>query len=82
MQLRANINFSVQLYLGKRVPRVSLIHRMEDLTFLVQIRPAVCALAPLVFLVVRACSVFFNAGPSSEKCFQRVLTVLDSILLL
>ena len=49
---------------------------MEDFTFLVQTRPAVCACALLVFLLVCACSVFFNAGRSSENFFQRVLIVL------
>ena len=42
----------------------------------------VCARALLVFLVVCACSLFFNAGRSSENSFQRVLIVLDYILLL
>ena len=51
---------------------------MEDLTILVQIRPAVCAGALLVFQVVCACSPFFNAGRSSENSSQRVLIVLDS----
>ena len=58
------------------------MHRMEGLTFLVLTRPGVCARALLVFLVVCACSLFFNAGRSSENSFQRVLIVLDSILLL
>ena len=55
---------------------------MEDWTFLVQTMPAVCARALLVFLVVLPCSVFFNAGRSSENSSQRVLIVFDSILLL
>ena len=54
---------------------------MKDLTFLVQTRPAVCARALLVFLVACACSVFCNAGRSSENSPQRVVIVLDSILL-
>ena len=59
-----------------------MIHRMENLTFLVQTRLVVCARAPLVFLVVCVCSLFFNAGRSSENSSQRVLIVLESILLL
>ena len=39
-----------------------------------------CARALLVFLVVCACSLFFNAGQSSENSSQRVLIVLDSIV--
>ena len=49
---------------------------MEDLTLLVQIRPTVCVLALLVFLVACVYSVFFNAGQSSEQFSQRVLMVL------
>ena len=37
-------------------------YRMEDLTFLVRTRPAVCTRALLVFLLACACSLFFNAG--------------------
>ena len=55
---------------------------MEDLTFLVEIRPAVYVRALLVFLVVCACSLFFNAGRSCENSSQWVLIVLDSIHLL
>ena len=61
---------------------LATIDRMEDLTLLVQIRPAVCACALMVFLVPCACSQFFNAGQSSGNSSQRVLIVLDSILLL
>ena len=49
---------------------------MEDLTFLVQTRPAACARALLVFLLASACSAFLNAGPWSENSSQRVLIVL------
>ena len=49
---------------------------MEDLTFIVRTRPAVCARALLVFLLACACSVFLNAGRSSENSSQRVLIVL------
>ena len=49
---------------------------------MVQTGPAVCARALLVLLVVRACFLFFNAGRLSENCCQRVLIVLDPILLL
>ena len=55
---------------------------MENLTFLVKIKPVVRARALLVFLVACTCSLFFNAGRSSENSFERVLIVLDSILLL
>ena len=55
---------------------------MENLTVLVWIRPAACARAFFVFLVVCACSLFLNACQSSENYSQRVLIVLDSILLL
>ena len=51
-------------------------HRMEDLTFLVRTRPAVCARALLVFLLACACSVFLNAGRSSENSSQSVLILL------
>ena len=44
--------------------------------FLVQTRPAVCARALLVFLLAYACSLFFNAGRSSEDSSQLVLIVL------
>ena len=40
-----------------------------------------CARALLVFLMACVCSVFRNAGRSCENSFQRVLIVLDSILL-
>ena len=40
------------------------------------------ARALLVFLGVCACSLFFNAGRSSQPSSQRVLIVLHSILLL
>ena len=53
-----------------------IIHRMENFTFLVETRPAVCAGALLVFLLACACSVFCNAGRSSETFSQRVLRVL------
>ena len=53
-----------------------IIQRMENFTFLVQSRPAVCARALLVFLLACACSVFFNAGRSCENSSQRVLMVL------
>ena len=49
---------------------------MDDFTFIVRTRPAVCAGALLVFLLVCACSVFLNAGRSSENSSQRVLIVL------
>ena len=49
---------------------------MEDLTFLVLTKPAVCARALLVFLLGCACSVFLNEGRSFENCSQRVLIVL------
>ena len=49
---------------------------MANFTFLVLTRPAVCARAFLVFLLVCACSVFFNAGRSFENSSQRVLIVL------
>ena len=52
------------------------IHRMENFTFLVQTRPAVCARALLLFLLACACSVFFNAGRSCQNSSQRVLIVL------
>ena len=55
---------------------------MGDLTFLGEIRPAMCECATFVFLVACTCSLFFNAGPSSESPSQRVLIVLDSIQLL
>ena len=51
-------------------------HRMEDLTFIVWTRTAVCARALFVFLMAFACSVFLNAGRSSENSSQRVLIVL------
>ena len=35
-----------------------------------------------MFLVAYVCSLFFNAGDSSENSSQRVLIVLDSILLM
>ena len=50
---------------------------MEDLTFQVQTRPTVCARALLVFLLACACSVFLNAGRSSENSSECVLIVLD-----
>ena len=50
---------------------------MDVLTFLVRTRPAVCARALLVFLLACSCSVFLNAGQSSENSSQRVLIVLD-----
>ena len=40
---------------------LSIIDKIEDLTFVVQIRLVVCARALLVFLVVCACSLLFNA---------------------
>ena len=49
---------------------------MEDLIFLVPTRPAVCARALLVFLLACACSVFLNAGRSSQNSSHRVLIVL------
>ena len=49
---------------------------MEDLTFLVQTRPAVCERALLVFLLAWACSLFPNAGRSFENSSQWVLIVL------
>ena len=49
---------------------------MEDLTFPVRTRPAVCARALPGFLLVCACAVFLNAGPSSESSSQPVLVVL------
>ena len=52
------------------------------MTFLVHIRYAVCARTLLVLLVLCMCSRFFNAGQSSKHCSQRVLIVLDWILLL
>ena len=52
-------------------------HRIEDLTFPVQTRPAVCARGLLVFLLAWACSVFLNAGRSSENSSQQVLIVLN-----
>ena len=55
---------------------------MENLLFLAKIRPPVCARARLVFLVACVCTLFFNAGPLSGKSSQRLLIVLDSILLL
>ena len=51
-------------------------HRMEDLTFLVRTRPAVCARALLVFLLACACPAFLNAGRSFENSPQPVLIVL------
>ena len=39
-------------------------------------RPAVCARAILVFLLVCVCSLFLNAGLSSERSSQWVLIVL------
>ena len=50
---------------------------MEDLTFLVQTRPAVCACALLLCLLACACSVFLNAGRLSATSSQWVLIVLD-----
>ena len=61
---------------------LSISHRMEDVRLLVQIRPTVCVRALLVFLVVSACSLLFNAGRSSETSSQRVHMVLHSMLLL
>ena len=64
---------------------LAIIHMMENVTFLVQIRHAVCACALLVFLaflVVCACSLFFNAVRWSQNSSQRVLIVLDYIMLL
>ena len=55
---------------------------MQNLTFEVQIGPAVCARALLVFLVACAYSLDFNAGRWSECPSQQVLIELDSILLL
>ena len=57
---------------------------MEDLRFLAQTSPAVCVCVCtlLVFLVACACSLFFNAGQLTESSSQRVLIVLDFILLL
>ena len=55
---------------------------MHNLTFLFQTRPAVCASALVVFLLACAWSLLFNAGRSSENSSERVLMVLDSILLL
>ena len=52
-------------------------HTMEDLTFLVPTRPAVCARALRVFLVVCVCFLFLNAGRSSQNSSQRVLIVFD-----
>ena len=49
---------------------------------LVQIRPIVCVRPLLVFLVVFACSLFFNAGRSYETSSQGVRIVLVSMLLL
>ena len=55
---------------------------MPGSTFLVQTRPAVCARALLVFLVVCTCSLSFNAGRSFENSSPRVPIVLEYILLL
>ena len=41
-----------------------------------------CAPAHLVFRVVCTCSLFFNVSRLSENSTQRVLIVIDSILLL
>ena len=60
----------------------SIIDKIEDLTFLVQIKLVVCARALILFMVVCACSRFVNAGRSSENSCQQVLIVLDYILLL
>ena len=49
---------------------------MEDLTFLVRNGLGVCARSLLVFLLACACSVFLNAGRSSETSSQRVIIVL------
>ena len=61
---------------------LSIIDKIEDLTFLVPIRPTVCVCALLVFLVVCACSLFLNVARSSKNSSQRVLIVLDSIVML
>ena len=53
-----------------------IIHRMENFTFLVQTRLAVCARALLVFQLACACSVFFNVGRLCENSSERVLIVL------
>ena len=55
---------------------------MENLTFVVQMWPAVSVRALVVFLVACRCSLFVNVGRSSENSFQRVLILLDSIVLL
>ena len=64
--------------------RIYTIHNLEDggLIIPVPTRRALSAHAPLLFLVVCVCSLFFNAGQPSENSSQRVLIVLDSILLL
>ena len=49
---------------------------MEELTFPVQSRPPVCARALPVFLLACVCSVFLNAGRSSENSSQWGLIVL------
>ena len=53
-----------------------MIHSIENFTFLVQTRRAMCARALLVLLLACACSVFFNAGRLCESSSQRVLIVL------
>ena len=54
---------------------------MEELTFLDHIMPVVIARTILVLVLVGACSLFFNAGLSSENFSQLVLIVLDFIRL-
>ena len=51
-------------------------HKMEHLTFLVRTRPAECACALLVFLVLCTCSLFLNAGQWFENSSQLVVIVL------
>ena len=45
----------------------SIIDRIKNWIFVVQSSPAVCAGTLLVFLVACVCSLFFNAGLSSEN---------------
>ena len=49
---------------------------MENSTFVIQTRPAVCVRALLLFLLACACSVLLNAGRLCENSSERVLIVL------